>query len=165
MPEESGLLIRHTQLCIPLYPTKVGRLLLPFLSKSSYALAWRSVIVHIKTWQRVNPEIDIARPFLQPDTTYPANPPFERWQAAATSRIAFNAQYGLHPLKEPGRPPPLQVRRSRPLPDLEICSQALLQQCRYQVLPNVHGTQCHHIIRLQFRRHQLPDPTLVQPHP
>lgn len=113
----------------------------------------------------MNPEIDIARPFLEPDTICPANPPFERWQAAATSRIAFNAQYGLYPLKEPGRPPPLQVRRSRPLPDLEICSQALLQQYRYQVLPNVHGTQRHHIIRLQFHRHQLPDPTLVQPNP
>lgn len=75
---------------------------------------------------------------------------------------ADSDQNGVHSRKETRRSQAIQIRRRRPLPDIEIHPQAILQQCRYQLLSDVHGPQCHHALRLHLRRLELFHVIVVQ---
>lgn len=78
-------------------------------------------------------------------------------------RIANTRQDGVHTGAQPGETPRVQICRRRQVLDVQVHSEAILYTHRDQMLPHVHGAQCHHPQRLQLRYRQPPNHALLQP--
>lgn len=68
----------------------------------------------------------------------------------STSLSRSPISHGVHTAAQSGEAPRIQILGSRPFLGIEIHTQAILYECRYQMLSHVNGVSRYLLLRFRF---------------